>query len=53
VQLFDLKGRGLSIGARLAAGDGALGFWNALAKVYGYTRWQSLDFRYRRAPEGH
>jgi putative transposase len=40
VQLLDLKGRGLSIGPRLAVVDGALGFWNALAKVYGDTRWQ-------------
>ncbi len=40
VLLSDLKGRGLSIGPRLAAGDGALGFWNAPAKVYGDTRWQ-------------
>ena len=40
VLLLDLKGRGLSIGPRLAAGDCALGFWNALAKVYGDTRWQ-------------
>jgi len=40
VLLLDLKGRGLSIGPRLAVVDGALGFWNALAKVYGDTRWQ-------------
>ena len=40
VMLLDLKGRGLSIGPRLAAGDCALGFWNALAKVYGDTRRQ-------------
>lgn len=38
--LFDLKGRGLSNGPQLAIGDGALGFWNALAKVYPDTRWQ-------------
>ena len=40
VLLLDLKGRGLSIGPRLASGDCALGFWNALAKVYGDIRWQ-------------
>ena len=38
--LLDLKRRGLNATPRLAIGDGALGFWNALAKVYGKTRWQ-------------
>jgi len=38
--LLNLKGRGLKIGPKLAVGDGALGFWNALTKVYGHTRWQ-------------
>jgi len=38
--LLDLKGRGLKIAPQLAVGDGALGFWKALAKVYGNTRWQ-------------
>ena len=38
--LLALKGRGLEIGPQLAVGDGALGFWNALAKVYGDTRQQ-------------
>lgn len=38
--LLDLKGRGLSIAPHLAVGDGALGFWNALSKVYPDTRWQ-------------
>jgi putative transposase len=38
--LLDLKGRGLSKGPRLAVGDGALGFWKALDKIYGNTRWQ-------------
>ena len=33
--LLSLKGRGLKIGPKLAVGDGALGFWNALSKVYG------------------
>ena len=38
--LLNLKSRGLKIGPKLAVGDGALGFWNALSKVYGDTRWQ-------------
>ncbi|UCH96683.1 MAG: IS256 family transposase, partial [Candidatus Aminicenantes bacterium] len=35
--LLDLKQRGLSDGPSLAIGDGSLGFWNALAKVYPST----------------
>ena len=35
--LLDLKQRGLSDGPSLAVGDGSLGFWNALAKVYPST----------------
>ena len=38
--LRDLKQRGLEIGPELAIGDGALGFWKALPKVYGQTRSQ-------------
>ena len=38
--LRDLKQRGLEIGPELAVGDGALGFWKALPKVYGETRGQ-------------
>lgn len=38
--LLDLKKRGLARGTRLAVGDGALGFWKALHKVYGETRQQ-------------
>jgi putative transposase len=38
--LLDLKGRGLKTAPQLAIGDGALGFWKALTKVYGSTRWQ-------------
>jgi transposase-like protein len=38
--LLDLKGRGLKTAPQLAIGDGALGFWKALTKVYGNTRWQ-------------
>ena len=38
--LLDLKGRGLSTAPSLAVGDGALGFWNELSKVYPDTRWQ-------------
>lgn len=38
--LLDLKHRGLKRVPELAIGDGALGFWKALAKVYDKTRWQ-------------
>ncbi len=38
--LLDLKSRGLEMGPKLATGDGALGFWNALSKAYGQTRQQ-------------
>ena len=38
--LIDLKQRGLTAAPELAIGDGALGFWKALRKVYGTTRWQ-------------
>lgn len=38
--LLDLKHRGLVIGPELAVGDGALGFWSAVAKVYPKTRAQ-------------
>lgn len=38
--LLNLKGRGLKHGPQLAIGDGALGFWKALCKVYDSTRWQ-------------
>ena len=38
--LLDLKSRGLTMGPKLATGDGALGFWKALRKVYGQTRQQ-------------
>lgn len=38
--LLDLKGRGLKNGPLLAVGDGSLGFWRALGKTYGNTRWQ-------------
>ncbi len=38
--LNDLKRRGLQIGPKLAVGDGALGFWSALPKAFGETRWQ-------------
>jgi len=38
--LIDLTHRGLKIAPKLAIGDGSLGFWKALAKVYGNTRWQ-------------
>ncbi len=35
--LLDLKNRGLSIAPSIAVGDGALGFWNALRKVFPKT----------------
>ena len=38
--LRDLKRRGLEEGPKLAVGDGALGFWSALAEVYPETRRQ-------------
>jgi transposase-like protein len=38
--LIDLKQRGLSIDPKLAIGDGALGFWAALRKVFPATREQ-------------
>jgi len=38
--LLSLKGRGLTIAPKLAVGDGALGFWAALAEVYPETRGQ-------------
>ena len=38
--LTDLKSRGLAKGPELAIGDGALGFWKAIAKAYPHCRWQ-------------
>ena len=38
--LLDLKRRGLKTPPTLGIGDGALGFWKALAKAYDTTRWQ-------------
>jgi putative transposase len=38
--LLDAKSRGLSIDPKLAIGDGALGFWKALGKVFPKTREQ-------------
>jgi len=38
--LLDVKARGLEIDPKLAVGDGALGFWKALKKVYPKTREQ-------------
>ena len=38
--LNDLKNRGLTYCPELAIGDGALGFWKALTKAYGETKWQ-------------
>ena len=36
--LLDVKARGLTIDPKLATGDGALGFWKALAQVFPQTR---------------
>lgn len=38
--LVDLKKRGLKAAPKVAVGDGALGFWKALPKVFGKTRRQ-------------
>jgi putative transposase len=38
--LLDVKSRGLMIDPKLATGDGALGFWKALPKVFPTTRTQ-------------
>jgi transposase-like protein len=38
--LLDVKSRGLTIDPKLAIGDGALGFWKALPKVFPTTRSQ-------------
>jgi transposase-like protein len=38
--LLDMKARGLELDPKLATGDGALGFWAALRKVYPATREQ-------------
>lgn len=42
--LLDVKKRGLSIDPKLAVGDGALGFWAALRKVFPATREQRCWF---------
>ncbi|TWU61725.1 Transposase, Mutator family [Crateriforma conspicua] len=38
--LLDLKQRGLPMGPKIAVGDGALGFWAAIRKVFPETREQ-------------
>jgi len=38
--LLDLKDRGLTVPPKLATGDGSLGFWLALSKVFPSTRHQ-------------
>ena len=38
--LEDIRHRGLTTAPKLAIGDGALGFWNAINKVYPQTRHQ-------------
>lgn len=38
--LLGLKNRGLTVGPELVIGDGALGLWNAVRKVFPKARWQ-------------
>jgi transposase-like protein len=38
--LLDLKSRGLTVAPKLATGDGSLGFWLAMAKVFPSTKQQ-------------
>ena len=38
--LLDLQSRGLKKGPKLAIGDGGLGLWKAMSKVYPETLWQ-------------
>ena len=38
--LTDLKSRGLKKGPKLSIGDGALGFWKALSKLFPDSQWQ-------------
>ena len=38
--LTDIKSRGLKVDPKLCIGDGGLGFWKALSKVYPNSRWQ-------------
>jgi len=42
--LLDVKARGLAVDPKLATGDGALGFWKALPKVFPQTREQRCWF---------
>jgi transposase-like protein len=42
--LLDVKSRGLTMAPKLATGDGALGFWKALPKVFPTTREQRCWF---------
>jgi putative transposase len=44
--LLQLKERGLSVAPMLAVGDGALGFWAALAEVFPSTRAQRCWVHY-------
>jgi len=38
--LLDLKKRGLENGPKIAVGDGAMGFWAAISKIFPNTKWQ-------------
>ncbi|MCL5770349.1 MAG: IS256 family transposase, partial [Planctomycetes bacterium] len=50
--LLDMKSRGLSIPPKLATGDGALGFWAALEKIYPETRQQRCGVHKARNVQG-
>jgi len=42
--LLDVRSRGLAVDPKLATGDGALGFWKALPKIFPKTRAQRCWF---------
>lgn len=42
--LLDVRSRGLAVDPKLATGDGALGFWKALPKIFPKTRTQRCWF---------
>ena len=42
--LLDVKSRGVTVDPKLAVGDGALGFWKALSKVFPKTKEQRCWF---------
>ena len=50
--LLGMKQRGFTRPAKLAVGDGALGFWAALSQVYPTTRTQRLSRAERNQTKG-